>query len=107
MRARKVGLASGNGDRAPCHHPDRDRRSRNLFFWYFFGEGEKEAYRVIRKRKETGGEGSGTGSTERRNCINVNSKIKKDHYNGFKIPHTACNFVYCGAAACELCDHSV
>ena len=25
---------------------------QKLFFWYFFGEGEKEAYRVIRKRKE-------------------------------------------------------
>lgn len=25
---------------------------QKLFFWYFFGEGEKEAYRVIRKRKK-------------------------------------------------------
>lgn len=25
---------------------------QKLFFWYFFGEGDKEAYRVIRKRKK-------------------------------------------------------
>ena len=25
---------------------------QKLFFWYFFGEGEKEAYRVVRKRKK-------------------------------------------------------